>query len=181
VFKSVFFQRNIKWGFNCIWTSLYVCMYVCMYVWGMGHKVQPLHCDLQWSIVFMWTSFISSWAIVKFYSCWKKIYYYEEIYGLWSKMVLEKLIVSHLGKKFRSFTERGGSSTVLIRSHSWNCILNEMNPVHIIPSIFSKVFPNIYSPIYGYAFYVVLAFLNKIYYLFPISFIHISTYPCGMS
>jgi hypothetical protein len=30
---------------------MYVCMYVCMYVLGMGQKIRPLHCDLQWSIV----------------------------------------------------------------------------------------------------------------------------------
>jgi hypothetical protein len=26
-------------------------LYVCMYVWGVGQKIQPLHRDLQWSIV----------------------------------------------------------------------------------------------------------------------------------
>jgi hypothetical protein len=28
---------------------------ICMYVWGVGHKLQPFHHDLQWSIVlFRW-------------------------------------------------------------------------------------------------------------------------------
>jgi hypothetical protein len=30
---------------------LHACMYVCMYVEGVGHKIQPLHRELQWSIV----------------------------------------------------------------------------------------------------------------------------------
>jgi hypothetical protein len=24
---------------------------LCMYVWGVGQKIQPLHCDIQWSVV----------------------------------------------------------------------------------------------------------------------------------
>jgi hypothetical protein len=50
-------QTNIRFvEISCFWTFsivLSLSIYVCMYVQGMGHKIQPLHRDLQWPIVLL--------------------------------------------------------------------------------------------------------------------------------